>query len=89
MMEAKNYDRVAVIINLDSMVMLSESASDSNMGRSLSYSIQNHNLYQILLNYMREFAIINGKISRWMTVIAKHEELIRIAKKHLDWPKYP
>lgn len=53
MMEAKNYDRVAVIINLDSMVMLSESASDSNMGRSLSYSIQNHNLYQILLNYMR------------------------------------
>jgi hypothetical protein len=53
MMEARNYDRAAVIINLDSMIMLNENASDSNFGRSISYSIQNNNLYQILLNYMR------------------------------------
>jgi hypothetical protein len=55
----------------------------------MSYSIQNHNLYQILLNYMREFAIISGRTSRWMTVIAKHPELINIAKGHLDWPPDP
>jgi hypothetical protein len=72
MMEAKNYNRVAVILNLDSMIMLNENASDSNFGRSMSYSIQNHNLYQILLSYMRDFSIINGKRRRWMTIIAKH-----------------
>lgn len=89
MMEAKNYERVVVILNLDSMIMLNENASDSNFGRSMSYSIQNHNLYQILLSYMRDFAIINGRRRRWMTIIAKHPELINIVKKHLDWPFYP
>jgi hypothetical protein len=80
---------VAVILNLDSMIMLNENASDSNFGRSMSYSIQNHNLYQILLSYMRDFATINGRRRRWMTIIARHPELISIVKKHLDWPFYP
>lgn len=52
MMEAKNYDRVAVMVNLDSLIILNENASDSNFGRSMSYSIQNHNLYQIIYHYM-------------------------------------
>lgn len=71
-MEAKNYEKVAVIINADSMILLNESASDSNFGRSMSYSIQNHNLFQILLSYMREFAMVKGNISKWMTIVARH-----------------
>lgn len=89
MMEAKNYKKVAVIINLDSLIILNESASDSNMGRSMSYSIQNHTMYQIILSYMREFGSTGPGVSRWMTVIVKHPELIKIVKGHLDWPEYP
>ena len=52
MTEAKNYDKVAVIINVDSLITMSENASDSSFGRSMSYSVVNHNMYQILINYM-------------------------------------
>ena len=61
MFEAKSYDKSAVIINVDSMIMLNESVSDSNFGRNSSYSIQNFNIYQILINYMKEFASTNEK----------------------------
>ena len=59
MTEAKNYQRAAVMINADSLITLTENASDSSMGRSMSYSVANHNIYQILMNYMSEFAMVN------------------------------
>lgn len=72
MSEAKNYERVAVIINVDSLIMISENASDSNFGRSTSYSVVNHNMYQILLNYMSEFAKVDSKSSKWISIICKN-----------------
>ncbi len=78
-----------MIIDLDSLILLNENASDSSMGRSTSYSIQNFNLYQILLSYMREFASTVGGDSRWLTMIVKHPELVSMIKKQLSWPKYP
>lgn len=59
------------------------------MGRSLSYSIVNHNMYQILANYMKGFAQVMKGTSRWLCVIAKNPELIRIIKNELSWPFYP
>lgn len=58
--EAMNYNRVAVIINVDSLIVLNQSSSDSSMGRSTSYSVSDQNMYRLLLNYMREFAVIRG-----------------------------
>lgn len=72
MSEAKNYERVAVIINVDSLIMISENASDSNFGRSISYSVVNHNMYQILLNYMSEFAKVDQRSSKWIGIICKN-----------------
>lgn len=54
------------------MVMLNQNVSISNLGRSVSYSMQNHNIYQILKNYMLGFAMVSEKVSRWMTVIVEH-----------------
>lgn len=71
------------------MISLNENASDSNFGRSMSYSIQDHKIYQILLHYMRDFAMVNGKISRWIAILAKNPELINILRKNIDWPDYP
>lgn len=51
--EAVNYDKVAVIINADSLIVLNESVSDSSMGRSTSYSVSDQNMYRLLLNYMK------------------------------------
>ena len=59
MSEAKNYEKVAVLINLDSLITISENASDSSMGRSTSYSIVNHNMFQIIMNYIKYFAKIS------------------------------
>lgn len=38
---------------------------------------------------MNEFASTFGGESRWITMIVKHPELLRILKKQLSWPKYP
>lgn len=48
-----NYNKVAVIINVDSLIMLNKSSSDSSMGRSVSYSIADQNMYRLLVNYMK------------------------------------
>lgn len=48
-----NYNKVAVIINVDSLIVLNKSSSDSSMGRSTSYSISDQNMYRLLINYMR------------------------------------
>lgn len=61
MAEAMNYNKVAVIINVDSLIVLNQSASDSSMGRSTSYSVADQNMYRLLLNYMRQFAMITKK----------------------------
>lgn len=53
MSEAINYKNVAVIINLDSLIVLNHNASDSSMGRSESYSIADNNMYRLLSNYMK------------------------------------
>lgn len=58
MSEAIRYNSVAVIINVDSFIVLNQSESDSSMGRSKSYSISDHNMYRMLLHYMKEFAKI-------------------------------
>jgi hypothetical protein len=58
MAEAINYDKVAVILNVDSLIVLNESSSDSSMGRSTSYSVSDQNMYRLLLNYMKGFAAI-------------------------------
>lgn len=55
----------------------------------MSYSIQNYNLFQILISYMRTFASTEGGNSRWITMIVKHPELVNILKKQLSWPMYP
>jgi hypothetical protein len=59
MSEAINYDSVAVIINMDSLIILNQSASDSNMGRSNSYSVADHGLYRLLLQYIKEFPVVD------------------------------
>lgn len=89
MTEAKNYDRVAVIINVDSLITMSQNASDSNFGRSMSYSVVNHNMYQILLNYMSEFAMVNDSVNKWVSIVIKNEQLVKKVKKDLNWPLYP
>ena len=73
MTEAKNYQRAAVMINVDSLITLAQNASDSDMGRNMSYSIANHNIYQILMNYMSEFAMVNQKSSKWISIIGKNQ----------------
>ena len=61
------------MINVDSLITLAQNASDSSMGRSMSYSIANHNMYQILMNYMSEFAMANQKTSKWISIIGKNQ----------------
>jgi len=59
------------------------------MGRSVSYSIVNHNMYQIIINYIKEFAKVEKNLGKWICVIMKNKELINIVKKQLNWPSYP
>ena len=59
MNEATNYSKIAVIINLDSLIILNKSSSDSSMGQSKSYSIADNNMYRFLLHYMRELAVVD------------------------------
>jgi hypothetical protein len=64
MSEAFNYDKVAVVINLDSLIIMNKNSSDSSMGRSTSYSLADLNMYRFLLNYMNTFPMMvkNDKI---------------------------
>jgi len=50
------------------------------MGRSISYNIQNYNLFQILIHYIKSFASTFKGDSRWIATIIKHPELIKIVK---------
>lgn len=84
--EAINYSKVAVIINVDSLITLSQSASDSSMGRSMSYSVSDQNLYRLLINYMKVFPTVSQGKEKWMAIIAKNSELVKILKKDLGWP---
>lgn len=63
---------MGVIINADSLIALSENASDSSMGRSMSYSLVNHNMYQLLINYMNEFAFIDNNNKKWLAILARN-----------------
>lgn len=86
MSEAKNYERVAVIINIDSLITMSENVSQSSFGNSNSYSVVNHNMYQILVNYMKEFAMVDDRNKKWISIIVKNEELVKKVKRDLNWP---
>ena len=53
MEEAMNYNNVAVIFNVDSLIVINQSASDSSMGRSNSYNLSDSNMYRFLRHYMQ------------------------------------
>jgi len=53
MSEAFNYSKVAVIFNLDSLLIMNQSSSDSSMGRSVSYSLADPNMYRFILSYLQ------------------------------------
>ena len=89
MEEAMNYNNVAVILNVDSFIVVNQSASDSSMGRSNSYSVSDLNMYRLLLHYMREFASVEEGKEKWLCIIVRNEELARIIKKDLKWPLNP
>lgn len=59
------------------------------MGRSKSYSISDHNMYRMLLHYMREFAKIEEGKDKWMTIIVQNNELLKILQRDLKWPLSP
>ena len=84
-----NYKKVAVILNMDSLIVLNQSSSDSSMGRSNSYSVADNNLYRMLLNYMRQFAKVQKDSEKWLSIITKNDELTKILKKDLKWPLTP
>ena len=89
MSEAIRYNSVAVIINVDSFIVLNQSESDSSMGRSKSYSISDHNMYRMLLHYMKEFAKIQEGKDKWMTMIVQNNELLKMLQRDLKWPLSP
>ncbi|CAF3872439.1 unnamed protein product [Rotaria sp. Silwood1] len=76
------YARSMIVYDLDALVGVNRSESDSNMGRSISSSVHNHSIYTYVLARFRDFVIEDSQqqtdnIERWSVAIIREPFLLR------------
>jgi hypothetical protein len=74
------------IFDMDSLVGVNDNESFSNLGLSTSYSINNHRMYNFILQTARR-SIFDENREFWVAVISKHPFLTRTFKKAMEWPR--
>lgn len=84
--EALQYEKVALIIDAESLTGVTENESQSNMGPSTSFSIQNHKMWSWIVNAVKRCAIGEGK-EHWVFVVAEHSHMTKLFKRTLHFPK--
>jgi len=82
-----DYLKTLYVIDVDSLVGVTESSSTSNMGPSTSKSISSHKLF----TYIIEEAVKLPKMTKdreiWVALVSRDEFLTREIKLGIDWPK--
>jgi hypothetical protein len=86
--ECGEYVKSMAIFDLDSLVGVNDNESISNMGLSTSYSINNHRMFNFVIQTAKR-AIFDENREFWVVVISKHPFLTRAFKKALEWPLTP
>ena len=87
MQEFNCYEKSLLIIDVDSLVGVTQSISHSSMDPSTSYSLLDTKLYSMIIHYAKSLPKILNNSEYWVALISKKEELTRMIKKDLSWPK--
>jgi hypothetical protein len=81
--ECVAYSRSMIVYDLDALVGVNKSESDSNMGRSTSLSVVNQNIYTYVRARFRDCAMEGGQgedndnIERWAVAVIREPFLLR------------
>jgi len=88
MLEFNCYQKSLLIIDVDSIVGMVSSISDSSMGESNSYNLSDAHLYNIIIHYANSLPRImeNPEREYWVALITKNDKLAKILKGDLKWP---
>ena len=87
MQEFNNYEKSMLIIDFDSLVGVSRSVSNSNMGPSTSFSVSDPRIYNLILHYATALPQISDKTEYWVAVIVKNAESARFVNQDIHFPK--
>mgnify|MGYP000921753514 FL=1 len=86
MQEFSCYEKSLLIVDVDSLVGIAKSVSESSMGISTSYNVTDNRLYSMIIHYARSLPKILPKCEYWIALISKNRELSNMIKKDLSWP---
>ena len=87
MQEFSNYEKSLLIIDFDSLVGVSRSISNSNMGPSTSFSVSDPRIYNLILHYATAIPQISKKSEYWVALIVKNEESARFINQDIHFAK--
>ena len=88
MQEFNCYPKSLLIVDVDSLVGMVKSVSESSMGPSNSYSLSDSKLYSMIIHYARSIPKIlpSSSSEYWVALISKNKELSKMIKSDLSWP---
>ncbi|CAF1054908.1 unnamed protein product [Didymodactylos carnosus] len=83
--ECISYKRSMIVYDLDSLIGINKSESDSSMGRSISSSVNNHNIYTYVRARFREAVIETSSgrgnmaqnVEKWAVAVVREQFLLR------------
>lgn len=86
--EYEQYDDSMVVFDIDTLVGILESMSDSAMSESISYSIQSNQIWQkvIVHNFKMPFGVQENSKHKWCILISASEFLIGQLKRLTSFP---
>lgn len=87
--EARAYDKEMILFDLDSLIEVNVSVSESSMGPTESYSIRNHDIWTMVISTLRDVEnnANSGSPSRFRVVLSSMSFLISSFKSSLDFPR--
>ena len=84
--ELKEYSKSAIIFDLDSLIKLNRSVSQSSTGPSTSFSIDRPTLYKDIITYATGLMTQTKNKELWVVVMVKDSELASMVRNDISWP---
>jgi hypothetical protein len=91
--ECISYTRSMIIYDLDALVGINKSESNSNMGLSISYSVNNQSIYSYVLARFRDRVMEDTQedeadnVERWAIAVIREPFLLRQFSEEAQFPR--
>ena len=91
--ECISYTKSMIIYDLDALVGVNKSESDSNTGRSVSYAVSNQSIYAYVLARFRDRAMEGTQdeqtdnVERWTVAVIREPFLLRQFSEEAQFPR--